>query len=54
MAMTTEREIGRLRRAAGVTGGAAVPHVAVPNGIVQFATDPQFLGWIYFPDKGLC
>lgn len=52
MAMTTEREIGRLRRAAGIAGGASAPQVALPDGIVQFATDPHFLGVDLFPRQG--
>lgn len=52
MVMTTEREVERLRRAARVSGRTAAAEVVVPEGIVQFATDPRFLGLDLFPRQG--
>lgn len=50
--MTTEREIRALRRVVGANTGADWASVLVPDGIVQFATDPQFLGLDLFPRQG--
>lgn len=52
--MTSPQEIRRLKKAAAKRRSVPsdMPSPRVPDGIVQFATDPEFLGCDLFPRQG--
>ncbi len=52
--MTSPQEIRKLKKAASQKNppATAIPRPSEPDGIVQFATDPEYLGCDLFPRQG--